>query len=74
MLKIEKSIPVPTRQRRNKFGDVAEKMNVGDSVFVPGMTGAQAGNRFRMAAAYRNLKMKFSGRNEGDGARVWRTE
>jgi hypothetical protein len=84
MLKIEKDIPLPPRQRGK--GYVAEhnypwdKMEVGDSFFVPGDLVRQ---RNRAEVSYYNWKrrwnieaedFKIESRAVDNGIRVWRVK
>jgi len=66
-IKIQKNVPMPSRQRAGKWQEVAAKMKPGDSVLVS--TGTKKNGLF--AAIKKSGGLAIS-RREGDSYRVWR--
>lgn len=72
-MNIDKNIPMPVS--RGPKTSVLLSMKVGDSIFAN--DGNTASSRFYNSAkqiSYRKKGMKFSGRNENGGVRIWRIE
>lgn len=67
-LKIEKDVPTP-----QKRAALLRKMEVGDSVFIPGVKDATAGHNLYFNQAKR-LGMKITISKENGGVRMWRIE
>ena len=69
---IDKKVPVPVPAGHI---ELAEKMNVGDSVFFEGVSSSRK-CRFYLAVKEHcftgRLDMKFSAKKQDDGVRVWR--
>ena len=70
MIEIDKDIPRPLSTKGSKYP--FERMDLGDSFFVPGITSSHLSNGARQWGRHHN--MKFVVRKEADGARVWRVE
>lgn len=67
-LKIEKGIPIPER-KPSGFSATFRKMEIGDSVFIPGKTTSDVSSLTTYCRP-----MKYMGRAEEGGVRVWRIE
>lgn len=63
-MQIDKNIPIP---RRSSWAEIAEKMEEGDSVFLPTQSKAST-----LATAIRKLGFTAQQKKEGEGVRVWR--
>lgn len=73
-MEIEKNIVPPEVAR---FSPVWGEMEVGDSVKAPlnGATSTSECNAYQSAWQYgKRHGMRFTGRVEGDGVRIWRVE
>lgn len=72
-MKIDRNIPMPAPSvnGRKELAPV-ESMDVGDSIFFPGLTRVQANGKCRAAAMLAKVPYNFRSAREGDGARVWR--
>lgn len=72
---IEKGIPVPPIQKKNKNGYPFEHMDVGDSFFVKT---DDKGDHIRLTSSVHSFGrihgMKFSIRMVDGGSRVWRVK
>lgn len=66
-IKIQKNVPMPSRQRAGKWQEVAAKMKPGDSVLVSNGT-----KKNGLFAAIRKSGGLAISRREGDSYRVWR--
>lgn len=66
-IKIQKNVPMPSRQRAGKWQEVAAKMKPGDSVLVS--TGTKKNGLFGAIKKSGGLAIS---RREGDSYRVWR--
>ena len=69
-MRIEKDVPLPPKYPKYPV----REMNIGDSVFVPGLDAGKASGRFYSAARACGLQMKFTARQVAGGTRVWRIE
>ncbi len=66
-IKIEKNVPMPSRQRAGKWQEIAAKMKPGDSVLVSNGT-----KKNGLFAAIKQSGGLAISRREGDSYRVWR--
>lgn len=73
-IQIEKDIPVPSENRggnRNRISKYPfDKMEVGDSFFVPGYDCQQFSSR--ISTAQLRTGYTFTGRTSPEGVRIWR--
>jgi hypothetical protein len=68
-IKIDKTVPIPTRVGRSGFGETAMKMEPNDSVFV---TSLREMTGMRNALIYHGFKCVT--RKEGKGWRIWKAK
>lgn len=73
---VDKDIPIPPAYSGRKSGrkniELLRKMDVGDSIFFPGMTTTVAYNKVFSSA--KRLGIKLTSRSVDDGARIWRIQ
>lgn len=75
MFVIEQGIPMPERRTMQVGNTIGmRKMQVGDSMFLPG--GSYAANRAFWAAKkyFARDNKKLVSKKDGDGIRIWRIE
>ena len=74
-IKIDKGIPLPKTQSRGRFAGVPE-MEVGDSIFVPGVSASASGHASQFSRQYKPKKFKsYRWSEDGvDGYRIWRVK
>lgn len=65
--KIEKGVPIPVRGKTVGLTNTLRSMEVGDSVFVPGISAGDVGGRFAWLKP-----LKFTVRKQVGGVRIWR--
>lgn len=70
-IKIEKGVPLPPSTKIGKWRDLLEKLEVGDSFFLPNNVRA-ANIHSNLAVPARRLGIKITVRAISDGVRVWR--
>jgi hypothetical protein len=75
--KIEKGVPMPTLRTAYKRLPL-DKMEIGDSIFVPGMSSKGGGSNSAVGYWGKRLNAKFVRRAEKvdgvQGLRIWRVE
>ena len=67
--KIEKNIPITKEYRKGTWKELAEKMEIGDSVLVKDRTEANS-----LSIIIRRLDYRQVTRTEGNKVRVWKLE
>ncbi|QDZ07480.1 hypothetical protein FPZ24_08280 [Sphingomonas panacisoli] len=73
-MKIERNIPMPVAVAKPQRPRVpVESMEIGDSVFIPGVKRTSGLGTVKGTALRAGLKFNFKSAVEGDGVRVWRT-
>ena len=71
MYEIEKDVPIPERQlKSSKYG--LEKMEPGDSIFIPSETRLSGIHSLADYYALRHPPKKFTTRKVEGGYRIWR--
>ena len=76
-IKIEKDIPIPETAKSRNAGlwrYLAEKMEVGDSVFLENPPRNSKGKLAVLSRLYSYKPKKFACQLEKDGARLWRVK
>jgi len=76
--KIEKGVPIPTMRGRGRDWFILNKMEIGDSIFIPrGSMASLESARTSIFSVFRRYPdRKFTTRalRERDGIRIWRIE
>lgn len=71
VLKIEKGIPIPTRSAGGEITSILQKMEVGDSVFVPKPANKVTGS-VQYFCGLKKYSDRFKIRSVEGGSRIWR--
>lgn len=67
---IEKGIPLPTNARTD--WSFLEKMEIGDSVFIPEVSGAAVAARATQKTSVAHMRFKTQCKKGMGGTRIWR--
>ena len=76
-LRIEKGIPLPSEKGKNKripLCKLLARMEVGDSMFIPGWSSNHAGAAGRNLRHRNKINYYFSARKVAGGCRMWRVK
>lgn len=72
-MKIERNIPLPVEVAKPQKPRVpVESLEIGDSIFFPGMTRVSALGTVRGTAMRAGLRHNYKSAAAADGVRVWR--